>query len=89
MAYLTVGEAKQDKGSTCPYHLKCNFIASLEGLLHKLVTLITHWDSFVSRDSNVENAKIFAELVDDKLARHYELDDSGKKKVRHQTVLTE
>lgn len=29
----------------------------------------------------MENAKTFAELVDNKLARHYELDDSGKKKV--------
>lgn len=29
----------------------------------------------------MENAKIFAELVDKKLARHYELDDSGPKKV--------
>lgn len=28
------------------------------------------------------NAKILAELVDDKLAKHYELDDSGKKKVK-------
>ena len=29
----------------------------------------------------MENTKIFAELVDKKLARHYELDDSGTKKV--------
>ena len=29
----------------------------------------------------MENAKALAELVDNKLARHYELDDSGKKKV--------
>lgn len=29
------------------------------------------------------NAKALAELVDNKLAKHYELDDSGKKKVRH------
>lgn len=28
------------------------------------------------------NAKTLAELVDDKLSKHYELDDSGKKKVR-------
>lgn len=31
----------------------------------------------------MENAKTLAELVDNKLARHYELDDNGKKKVRH------
>lgn len=30
----------------------------------------------------MENAKTLAELVDNKLAQHYELDDSGKKKVR-------
>lgn len=29
----------------------------------------------------MDNTKIFAELVDKKLARHYELDDSGTKKV--------
>lgn len=40
-----------------------------------------------TRDSNMENAKALAELVDDKLARHYELDDSGKKKVRPNCVL--
>lgn len=28
------------------------------------------------------NAKTLAELVDNKLSRHYELDDSGTKKVR-------
>lgn len=31
----------------------------------------------------MENAKTLAELVDNKLAKHYELDDSAKKKVRH------
>lgn len=35
----------------------------------------------------MENAKTLAELVDNKLARHYELDDSGTKKVR--SVLSE
>lgn len=33
--------------------------------------------------NKLKNAKILAELVDNKLARHYDLDDSGKKKVRH------
>lgn len=38
----------------------------------------------------MENAKTLAELVDNKLARHYELDDSGAKKVRFlQRLLTE
>lgn len=37
----------------------------------------------MSRDSSMENAKVLAELVDNKLARHYELDDGGKKKVSH------
>ncbi len=40
-------------------------------------------DSYNS-DNKMQNAKILAELVDNKLARHYELDDSGKKKVRCQ-----
>lgn len=31
----------------------------------------------------MENAKTLAELIDTRLARHYELDDNGKKKVRH------
>ncbi len=31
----------------------------------------------------MENAKTLAELVDNKLVRYYDLDDSGKKKVRH------
>lgn len=36
-----------------------------------------------TREGSMENAKTLAELVDNKLARHYELDDSGNKKVRH------
>lgn len=36
----------------------------------------------VTRDNNLENAKTLAEMVDDRLARYYDLDDSGKKKVR-------
>lgn len=37
----------------------------------------------------MENTKIFAELVDKKLARHYELDDSGTKKVRSLSLRNE
>lgn len=36
---------------------------------------------FSCRDSVKDYAKLLAELVDNKLARHYELDDSSKKKV--------
>ena len=36
----------------------------------------------IPRDNNMENAKTLAELVDNKLTRYYELDDSGTKKVR-------
>lgn len=43
----------------------------------------------ITRDSNLDNAKTLAELVDNKLARYYELDDSGKKKVRWNKVFTE
>ena len=47
-------------------------------------TVITLGIQFIiNRDSNMENAKTLAELVDYKLEKHYELDDSGKKKVRH------
>lgn len=34
----------------------------------------------------MENARIFAELVDNKLAAHYELDDSGTKKVKQNNL---
>ncbi|KAK0143609.1 Syntaxin-binding protein 3 [Merluccius polli] len=39
------------------------------------------------RDSNMENTRALAELVDSKLATHYELDDSGKKKEKTQAQL--
>lgn len=35
----------------------------------------------VCRESGVDYAKWLAEMVDTKLARHYELDDGDKKKV--------
>lgn len=34
------------------------------------------------RDSDLNYGKKLAELVDNKLARHYDLDDNSKKKVR-------
>lgn len=45
---------------------------------------LTHGNNIyiITRDGNMENAKLLAELVDRKLATHYQLDDSGKKKVR-------
>ncbi len=38
--------------------------------------------SVLCRDPNLDYGKKLAELVDNKLARHYELDDISKKKVR-------
>uniref|UniRef100_A0A671TMS7 Syntaxin binding protein 3 n=1 Tax=Sparus aurata TaxID=8175 RepID=A0A671TMS7_SPAAU len=59
---------------------------TLETLADQLVTLCATLDEYpgvrYKKDSNMENAKALAELVDDKLARHYELDDSGKKKAQ-------
>ncbi|XP_054458670.1 syntaxin-binding protein 3 [Anoplopoma fimbria] len=64
---------------------------TLETLADQLVTLCATLDEYpgvrYKKDSNMENAKTLAELVDDKLARHYELDDSGKKKEKTQAQL--
>lgn len=45
---------------------------------------LTHGNKIyiITRDGNMENAKVLAEMVDRKLAAHYQLDDSSKKKVR-------
>ncbi|XP_040926250.1 syntaxin-binding protein 3 isoform X2 [Betta splendens] len=51
---------------------------------------VPHWMSTPvsdTRNSTMENAKSLAELVDTKLSRHYELDDSGKKKEKTQAQL--
>uniref|UniRef100_A0A3Q2TZY2 Syntaxin binding protein 3 n=1 Tax=Fundulus heteroclitus TaxID=8078 RepID=A0A3Q2TZY2_FUNHE len=57
---------------------------TLETLADQLVTLCATLNENpgvrYKNDSNMPNAQTLAELVDNKLARHYELDDTGKKK---------
>ncbi|XP_013880450.1 syntaxin-binding protein 3 [Austrofundulus limnaeus] len=64
---------------------------TLETLADQIVTICATLDEYpgvrYKKDSNMENAKILAELVDNKLARHYELDDYGKKKEKTQAQL--
>ncbi|KAF7202770.1 syntaxin binding protein 3, partial [Nothobranchius furzeri] len=64
---------------------------TLETLAEQLVTLCATLDEYpgvrYKRDGNMENAKTLAEMVDTRLARHYELDDSGKKKEKTQAQL--
>ncbi|KAG8003214.1 Syntaxin-binding protein 3 [Nibea albiflora] len=67
---------------------------TLETLADQLVTLCATLDEYpgvrYKKDSNMENAKTFAELVDEKLARHYKLDDSNKKgKTQAQLLIVE
>nr|XP_020513609.1 syntaxin-binding protein 3 [Labrus bergylta] len=63
----------------------------LETLANQLVTLCATLDENpgvrYKKDSNMENAKTLAELVDDKLERHYDIDDGGKKKGKTQAQL--
>ncbi|XP_068581157.1 syntaxin-binding protein 3 [Cebidichthys violaceus] len=64
---------------------------TLETLADQLVTLCATLDEYpgvrYKKDSNMENAKTLAELVDNKLAKHYKLDDSGTKKGKTQAQL--
>ncbi|KAK2835180.1 hypothetical protein Q5P01_015664 [Channa striata] len=64
---------------------------TLETLADQLVTLCATLDEYpgvrYKKESNMENAKTLAELVDTKLSRHYELDDSDKKKGKTQAQL--
>uniref|UniRef100_A0A3Q3VMT2 Uncharacterized protein n=1 Tax=Mola mola TaxID=94237 RepID=A0A3Q3VMT2_MOLML len=64
---------------------------TLETLADQLVTLCATLHEYpgvrYKKDNNMENAKTLAELVDNKLARHYELDDSGTKKGKTQAQL--
>ncbi|XP_029002502.1 syntaxin-binding protein 3 isoform X3 [Betta splendens] len=64
---------------------------TLDTLADQLVTLCATLDEYpgvrYKKDSTMENAKSLAELVDTKLSRHYELDDSGKKKEKTQAQL--
>ncbi|XP_061681588.1 syntaxin-binding protein 3 isoform X2 [Syngnathoides biaculeatus] len=60
-------------------------------LADQLVTLCATLDEYpgvrYKKDPNMEYAKILAELVDNKLSRHYEMDDSNKKKDKTQAQL--
>ncbi|XP_053286914.1 syntaxin-binding protein 3 [Pleuronectes platessa] len=64
---------------------------TLETMADQLVSLCATLDEYpgirYKKDSNMENAKTLAELVDNKLARHYELDDNSKKKGKTQAQL--
>uniref|UniRef100_A0A8C8DP08 Syntaxin binding protein 3 n=1 Tax=Oryzias sinensis TaxID=183150 RepID=A0A8C8DP08_9TELE len=66
-------------------------MSTLETLADQIVTLCATLDEYpgvrYKKESNMENAKTLAELVDDKLAKHYELDDSAKKKGKTQAQL--
>ncbi|XP_056459293.1 syntaxin-binding protein 3-like [Gadus chalcogrammus] len=55
----------------------------------EIVNLCPHWEktrkgSDNKKESNMENTKALAELVDNKLAAHYELEEPGKKKEKTQ-----
>ncbi|XP_077440802.1 syntaxin-binding protein 3 isoform X3 [Vanacampus margaritifer] len=64
---------------------------TLETLADQLVTLCATLDECpgvrYKRDTNMEYAKTLAELVDNKLSRYYEMDDSSKKKEKTQAQL--
>uniref|UniRef100_A0A667X6F9 Syntaxin binding protein 3 n=1 Tax=Myripristis murdjan TaxID=586833 RepID=A0A667X6F9_9TELE len=64
---------------------------TLETLADQLVTLCATLDEYpgvrYKKDTNMENAKCLAELVDEKLSKYYEMDDSGKKKGKTQAQL--
>uniref|UniRef100_A0A8B9I0Y5 Syntaxin binding protein 3 n=1 Tax=Astyanax mexicanus TaxID=7994 RepID=A0A8B9I0Y5_ASTMX len=64
---------------------------TLETLADQLVTLCATLDEYpgvrYKKDSQLDYTKVLAELVDNKLAQHYELDNSGKKKEKTQAQL--
>ncbi|CAL1594072.1 unnamed protein product [Knipowitschia caucasica] len=64
---------------------------TLETLANQLVTLCDTLDEYpgvrYKKDSSMVNAQTLAELVDQKLADHYGLDDNGKKKGKTQAQL--
>ncbi|CAL8257002.1 unnamed protein product [Merluccius merluccius] len=65
--------------------------STMETLADQIVTLCATLGEYpgvrYKKDSNMENTRALAELVDSKLATHYELDDSGKKKEKTQAQL--
>ncbi len=50
--------------------------------LHLMLEWRFNLFSVLCREANLDYGKKLAELVDNKLARYYELDDDSKKKVR-------
>ncbi|MCI4387776.1 hypothetical protein PGIGA_G00078080 [Pangasianodon gigas] len=64
---------------------------TLESIADQIVSLCATLDEYPGvryrKDSVMDYAKLLAELVDKKLARHYELDDSDKKKEKTQAQL--
>ncbi|KAF4078502.1 hypothetical protein AMELA_G00199810 [Ameiurus melas] len=64
---------------------------TLETIADQIVSLCATLDEYPGvryrKDSVSDYAKLLAELVDNKLARHYELDDSSKKKEKTQAQL--
>ncbi|KAI5609208.1 syntaxin-binding protein 3 [Silurus asotus] len=69
----------QDRGTT------------FESIADQIVSLCATLDEYPGvryrKDSGLDYAKMLAELVDQKLARHYELDDDSKKKEKTQAQL--
>ncbi|KAG7268170.1 hypothetical protein CRUP_025414 [Coryphaenoides rupestris] len=64
---------------------------TMETLADQIVTLCATLGEYpgvrYKTDGSMGNTKALAELVDNKLARHYELEDSGKKKEKTQAQL--
>ncbi|XP_027016064.1 syntaxin-binding protein 3 [Tachysurus fulvidraco] len=64
---------------------------TLEGIADQIVSLCATLDEYPGvryrKDSVLDCTKLLAELVDNKLVRHYELDDSSKKKEKTQAQL--
>uniref|UniRef100_A0A672KTK4 Syntaxin-binding protein 3-like n=1 Tax=Sinocyclocheilus grahami TaxID=75366 RepID=A0A672KTK4_SINGR len=64
---------------------------TLETIADQIVTLCATLDEYpgvrFKKDPNLNYGKKLAELVDNKLARHYELDDNSKKKGKTQAQL--
>ncbi|KAJ3599687.1 hypothetical protein NHX12_033643 [Muraenolepis orangiensis] len=64
---------------------------TMETLADQIVTLCATLGEYpgvrYKKDSNMENSKALAELVDNKLALHYQMEDGGKKKEKTQAQL--
>uniref|UniRef100_A0A8C5BVI9 Syntaxin binding protein 3 n=1 Tax=Gadus morhua TaxID=8049 RepID=A0A8C5BVI9_GADMO len=64
---------------------------TLETMADQIVTLCATLGEYpgVRYKNNMENTKALAELVDNKLSAHYELDEPGKKKTQAQVLIVE